>query len=107
MEGVDRLSAEPAAQLLVPAAVVPVTPHVGGLVGDYYQVEGPGKDHQLTSGTEIFLPGGVGLDGGDGHVEKIAHAMTASMARTATTTMMMSTMVLWCSRNGLKPTPKR
>jgi hypothetical protein len=35
---------------------------------------------------------------------KIAHAMTASPASTAKTTMTMSTALLSCSRNGLKPT---
>lgn len=91
-------------QLLVPTAMVPMSPQIGSLVGDDHEVEGSRGDRPIASRTEVFLDRLIGLDGSDSYAEKIAHAITASMARMATTTMMMSTMVLSCCRNGLKPT---
>ena len=70
---------------------MPVTSQVGLFVGDHDQVERAGGDLVLTPGTEILLGGRIGLDRCDGHPEKIAHAMTAKVARMATTTMRMST----------------
>lgn len=110
--GAGRLSAVdthsvPAAQLLVPAAVMPVSPLFGGVVGHDHDVEGACWDRPLTSRAQILLGCLVRLYRGDGHVEKIAHAMRAIIAARATTTMTMSTTVLSCSRNGLNPTLKR
>ena len=74
----------------MPAAVVPVSPHVHGVVGNDYEVEDSRWDRVVTSRAEILLHGLVGLDRRHGYVPKIAHAMTPMVARTATTNMAMS-----------------
>lgn len=77
-----RLShAKASAQLLVPTAVVPVTPQVGGLVGHYDHMKNTRRDGQLAARAEVFLDGCVGLHQVDGHPEKIAHTSTATVAR--------------------------
>lgn len=93
-------------QLLVPAPMMPVPSHVRGLIGYHDEVKRARWDGPVAPGTQVFLGGLVGLNGRDRYVEKIAHAMTASMARIATTTMRMSTTVLSCCLNGLKPTAR-
>lgn len=54
-------------------------------------MEGAGRDRVVATGTEVLLHRLIGLDGSDSQPAKIAHAMTASMASTAMTTMAMST----------------
>ncbi len=66
-------------------------------------MEGAGRDALLAAGTEVGLAGGVGLYGGDDYRGKIAHTTTATVAANASTTMRMSTVLLRCGRNGLKP----
>lgn len=70
-------------------------------------MEGAGEDGVAASRAYIGLHRLVRLYRGDGHPAKIAHAMTASVASAAKTTMAMSRALLWCSRNGLKPTRGR
>jgi len=94
-------------QLLVPAPVVPVTTHVDRIVGDHHEVESPGRDGVVTARADVLFDRLIGLNGADGHPENIAHAITATVARTAKTTITMSSAVLSCSRNGLKPTSRR
>jgi len=96
-----------ASQFLVPAPVVPVTAHVDRIVGYDDEMEGPGRDGVLTARAEVLLDRLIGLNGAHRHPERIAHAITATMARTAITTIAMSSAVFSCSRNGLKPTPRR
>lgn len=103
---VSVAGAETTSQLLVPAPMVPMTAQVGSVVGDDHEVEGPRRDDPLAARTEVFLHRLVGLYRVDGYPEKIAHAMTASIARIATTTMTMSSVLFSCSRKGLKPTPQ-
>ncbi len=74
------------------------------IVGNHHNVEDPCRDGVVAARAEVLLVRLVGLNRGDGHPEKIAHAMTASVANTANTTMTMSRTVFRCSRNGLKPT---
>jgi len=88
----------------VPAPVVPVASLVGGLVGDDDEVEHSGLDAQIATWAQIRLGGGIGLDRGDRHPEKIAHTTTAIVASAAPTTMTMSRVDLSCRRKGLKPT---
>ena len=61
----------------------------------------------MAARAEVLLLRLVGLDRGDGHVERIAHAITPIVASTASTTITMSSTVLSWSRKGLKPTPRR
>lgn len=96
----------PPAQLLVPATVVPMTSEIGGLVGHNDEVICTGRDRTFAAGAQVSLGSLVGLHRGDGHVEKMAHAIRASIAAMATTTMMMSKVVFFCSRKGLKPTSR-
>lgn len=86
---------------------MPVPAQVGGLVRHDDHVEGSGGDGQLASRAQVLLAGLVGLDGGDGHPEKIAHPITSKVAATASTTITMSAALRSCSRKGLNPTPRR
>lgn len=102
-----RLSAESPSHLLVPATVMPVPSQVRCLVGHHDQMKLSRRDGSFTARTQVCLGRLVRLNRGDRHVEKMAHAMSASMARMAATTMTMSTKVFSCCRNGLKPTLER
>ncbi len=95
------------AHLLVPAPVMPMTSQIGSFVGNHHQVVCARRDGSHAPGTQILFGSLVRLDRGDGHVEKTAHAIKASIAAIATITMMMSNAVFLCSRKGLKPTNKR
>ena len=86
---------------------MPVTSQIGCIVGHNHQMELARRYLTLTSGAQITLCCLIRLNRGDGHVEKIAHAIRAIITAIATTTMMMSKAVFLCSRNGLKPTCKR
>ena len=87
--------------------MVPVSSQIGRLIRHYHEVKLARRYLTLTSGTQITLGGLIGLNGGDGHVEKMAHAIRAIITASATTTMTMSNAVFLCSRNGLNPTCKR
>ncbi len=65
------VSAEPAAQIAVPAAVVPVATEVGGVLGYHHEVKRPWGDGSFTARTDVGLAGGIRLDrGDDGVVEE-------------------------------------
>jgi hypothetical protein len=87
--------------------MVPVTTQVDRIVWDHNEMERARRDRVVTSGADVLLHRLRRLDGADRNPEKIAHAMTANVARMATTTMTMSIALLSCSRNGLKPTSRR
>jgi hypothetical protein len=74
-----RLRAEPAAHLLVPASLVPVSAQVGSVVGHDHDMECPRQDGQVAPGAEILLPRLVGLDRGDGDVVS-AHELRPARA---------------------------
>lgn len=84
-----------------------MTSQIGCVVWDNHQVEPAPRNLAFTSRTQIPLGGLIGLNRGDGHVEKTAHAIRVIIAAIATITMMMSNAVFLCSRKGLKPTCKR
>ncbi len=77
------------------------------VIGDHDEMEGARRDDVLTSGADVVLASRVGLDRAHGHPEKIAHATTARIATSATTIAAISAALLFCSRNGLKPTVER
>jgi len=85
---------EPATHLLVPATLVPVATQVRLIVGHHDQMKGPGKNAQLTPGTDVLLARRIGLNRGDGHPEKIAHARTAKIATRARAIATMSATLL-------------
>ena len=87
--------------------MVPVPSQIGCVVRYNHQMEPARWDLALTPGAKVPLGGLIRLNRGDGHVEKMAHAIRAIIAAIATTTMMMSSAVFLCSRKGLKPTCKR
>lgn len=87
--------------------MVPVAPQVDGIVGHDNDVERPGGDGQITARAQVVLGRLIRLDRADRYVEKIAHAITATVAAIAATTMAMSTPDLSWSRNGLNPTASR
>ena len=99
--------AEPATQFLVPATVVPVATQVDLVVGYDHEMERAGVDRAEASRAEVLLGGCVGLDRGDRHPERIAHAMAPTAAANPMTMIAMSVMVLSESRNGLKPMCQR
>jgi hypothetical protein len=107
--GLNRRDACPelSPQFLVPTPTMPVTTQIGLVVGHYDHVISPRWDRVVASGADIFLGRRVGLDRGDRYPEKIAHATNPIAAPIARTTMMMSTIDVSCSRNGLKPTVRR
>lgn len=86
---------------------MPVPAQVDVVVGYNHQVEHPRRNGLLAARAEVLLSRLVGLDRSDGHVERIAHAITPIVASSASTTMTTSSAVLSCSRKGLKPTPRR
>ena len=59
-------------------------------IGHHDEMEGPRADRHLTARAEVLLARGIGLDRGDGHPEKIAHASTAKIATNAITMAAMS-----------------
>lgn len=69
---------------------MPVPSQVGLVVRHDYQMKGAGRDDGVAAGTDVLLARRIGLHGGDGHPEKIAHARTANIATNATTTATMS-----------------
>ena len=77
------------------------------MVGDYHEVKHARRDGVLTARAEVLLASGIGLDGGNRHPEKIAHATTATIAISAMIIAAISAALLFCSRNGLKPTLER
>lgn len=80
---------------------------IGSLVGNHHEMVRAGRNRTMTTRAQILLGSLVGLNRGDRHVEKMAHAIRANIAAIATTTMMMSNVVFLCSRKGLKPTLQR
>lgn len=86
---------------------MPVAAQVGLVVGHNDDMKGPWWNGVLTARTEVVLAGGVGLNRGDRHPEKIAHATTETIAISAITMAAMSAALLFCSRNGLNPTLER
>lgn len=82
----------------MPAASVPVTSQVRGVLGNDDQVVGPGRDRQLTTGAQIRLAGGVGLDRDDhlvihGQPPATAQATAAIVSISAPTTIATSSHV--------------
>lgn len=86
---------------------MPVPAQVGLVVGDHNEVKSARRDGLLTARAQVILAGRIGLDGSDRHPEKIAHATTATIAISAMTIAAISAALLFCSRNGLKPTLER
>jgi len=86
---------------------MPVSAQVRLLIGNDNEMKDAWRNGFLTAGAEVVLAGGVGLDGGDRHPEKIAHATTAKIATRAMTIAAMSAAFFFCSRNGLNPTLER
>lgn len=86
---------------------MPVSSLIGGVIGHDHEVERACWDRPLTSRAQVFLGCLVRLHRSDCHVEKIAHAIRATIAAQATTTMTMSSAVFLCSLKGLNPTIKR
>ena len=86
---------------------MPMPSQIDGLIGYHHYVKGPGRDGQLATGAEVLLLCLVGLYRVDRYVEKSAHAITATVSRTAPTTIAMSNADFSFSRNGLNPTPRR
>jgi len=82
---------------------MPVPAQIRLIVGHDDEVEGARRDRHLTPGADVVLARRVGLDGGDGYPEKIAHATTAKIATKAITIATMSATFLSWSRNGLNP----
>jgi len=60
------------------------------VVGHDNQVKRADRDDGLAARADVLLARRVGLYGGDGHPEKIAHARTANIATNATTKATMS-----------------
>ncbi len=97
--------------LLEPAAAVPVTPKIGFELRHHHEVADSGRNRQLATGTAVFLACLVRLDLVDqlrretfGHPPKNPHSTTATVSSTNPATRRMSTVVLRCWRNGLRPT---
>lgn len=80
------------AELLEPAAAVPMAPQIGGVLRDYHQVESSGFDRPFTAGARIALAGRVWLDRHDrrGQLGSRAHTITAAARARATTTITTS-----------------
>lgn len=83
--------------------MMPVPSEIRLVVGDDHEMEGAGRNRQLTPWAQVLLAGGVGLDGADRYPENIAHNTRAMAVATVTTTSTRSKTVLSCSRKGLKP----
>lgn len=96
-------------QLFVPAAVVPMSAQVRGIVGHHHEMKGSRRDGEIATGTQVVLHRLVGLDRGHGGLfyPNRAHAITARVAATARTTITMSRTERSCSRKGLNPTSRR
>lgn len=86
---------------------MPMTSQIGFVIRNHYEMKRSRWNGEIAARAQIFLDRLVRLDGTDGYVEKSAHAMTASIAAPATTTMTMSRVLFSWSRNGLNPTPAR
>jgi hypothetical protein len=69
---------------------MPVPSEVGLVVGHDNQMKRADRDDGLAARADVLLARRVGLHGGDGHPEKIAHARTANIATNATTKATMS-----------------
>lgn len=85
---------------------MPVATEVGLEPGYDDDVKGSRRDRALTSRTDVVLAGLVRLDGVDEHLvahPRNPHATAAAVMATKTTTSTMSTVVRFCSRNGLNP----
>ena len=90
---------------------MPVPAKVGSEIGNHHEMKRPGWDRPVTPRAEVGLPRRIRLDRGNGdlvhHDDRpqatIAQMTTAAVASSATTTMAMSSAVLVCGRNGLKP----
>ncbi len=91
----------------MPTAVVPVTPKVRFMIGHDDEMKCPNRDRQITTRAKVLLASCIWLDRANGHPENIAHTTRAIAAPMASTTMIRSTAVLSCSRNGLKPIVER
>ena len=98
-----RLSPQLSSQLFVPTAMMPVASHIHSVVGNHHEMEGSGGNRALTAGAQVFLACLIGLNGTDCYVENSAHAMSASVTPTASTTMATSRTELSWERNGLNP----
>jgi len=81
-----------------------MAPEIRSFVGNHDQVKRALGNDPVTARTDVLLGGLVRLNWSDGYVEKTAHAINATMAESATMTMMTSRVVFLCSRKGLKPT---
>lgn len=86
---------------------MPVTSQIGFIIRNNHEMKRSRWNREIAARAEILLDRLVRLNGTDGYVEKSAHAMTASIAAPATTTMTMSRGLFSWSRNGLNPTPTR
>lgn len=87
----------------MPTAVMPMASQVWRVVGNHNHVESTFGYRLVAARADVRLEGGVWLNRADRHPEKIAHSTRAIAEPIAATTMMMSTTVRSCSRNGLKP----
>ena len=83
---------------------MPVAAEVRLQLGHHDQVTFPDFDEAVTSGAQVLLAGSVRLNRGDDlYPERTAHSTSTNAARIVPVTMAMSTAVLRCWRNGLKP----
>lgn len=87
--------------------MVPVPSQIGFVVRDDDEMKCPDRDRQIATRAQILLTRCVRLDRANRHPENIAHTTKAIAAPMASTTMIRSTAVLSCSRNGLKPMVER
>jgi hypothetical protein len=101
---------ESTAEILVPAAVMPVPTQIGSMVGDDHQMKRARRNRPVAAGTEVGLPRRIWLDRRNGdfvHQPKIAHPTTTRVAKAAMTTMAMSSAVFVWGRNGFSPIGQR
>lgn len=91
----------------MPTAVVPMPSEVRGLIRHHHQMERPRRDGSLTPGAYVLLARLIRLHGGDCHLGETAHAIRATVARSANTIITTSVRVFSCLRKGLNPTPRR
>ena len=86
--------AKPAAQLFMPATVVPMASEIGLVFGHYDQMEGSGGNRGIATGTYVVLAGGVGLNRRDRY-PRIAHASRTTTTAIVTITRAISSGDLW------------
>jgi len=87
---------------------MPVTAQIGRVLRHHDQVVGPGNDGEVAAGADVGLASRIRLHRDYDHVFHLQPPMTAQITAptvraSAPTTSTMSSVVLVCARNGLKP----